>query len=73
MPKEIIPNDSRIILYTSDEGEIKVDVRFQGETVWLNQKLLSELFQVSVPTINEHIKNIYQEGELARGQLLGNS
>jgi len=39
-------------------------VRLEDETVWLTQKLISELFQVTIPTINEHIKNIYKEEEL---------
>jgi len=58
------PENSQLIIYQSDDGKIKIDVRFQGETVWLSQKLLAELFQVSVPTINEHIKTIYEDKEL---------
>ena len=64
MPKGIVPNDSKIILYASDDGEIKVDVWFQGETVWLTQDQMAELFQKAKSTINEHIKNIYEEKEL---------
>ena len=64
MPKEIVPNDSKIILYTSDDGQLKVDVRFQDETVWLTQDQMAELFQKAKSTINEHIKNIYEEKEL---------
>jgi len=55
---------SQIIIYKSETGETKIDVRFDDETVWLTQKLLAELFGVTVPTINEHIKNIYKENEL---------
>ncbi|MFA4872839.1 MAG: virulence RhuM family protein [Patescibacteria group bacterium] len=55
---------SQIIIYKAETGETKIDVRFDGETVWLTQKLLAELFGVTVPTINEHIKNVYKEGEL---------
>ncbi|KKS09449.1 MAG: hypothetical protein UU65_C0002G0227 [candidate division CPR2 bacterium GW2011_GWC1_41_48] len=64
----IMKNDpnSQLIIYKSEDGQTKIDVRFDGETVWLTQKLLAELFQVTVPTINEHIKNIYQEGELSK-------
>ncbi|KKR34488.1 MAG: hypothetical protein UT66_C0023G0011, partial [candidate division CPR2 bacterium GW2011_GWC1_39_9] len=58
--------ESQLIIYKSEDGQTKIDVRFDGETVWLTQKLLAELFQVTVPTINEHIKNIYQEGELSK-------
>ena len=43
----------------------RIEVRLENETVWLNQRLLSELFQKDVSTINEHIKNIFDEGELS--------
>lgn len=55
---------SQIVIYKTESGETKIDVRFDGDTVWLTQKHLSELFGVTIPTINEHIKNIYKEGEL---------
>lgn len=55
---------SQIIIYKTETGETKIDVRFDGDTVWLTQKLLAKLFGVTIPTINEHIKNIYKEGEL---------
>ncbi len=58
------PKNSQIIIYKTEDGRTKIDVRFDNETVWLTQKLLAELFQVTVPTINEHIKNIYKESEL---------
>ena len=58
------PNDSKILIYQSDSGETLLEVRLQDETVWLTQKLMSELFQKDVRTINEHVKNIYEEGEL---------
>jgi len=58
------PSDSRILIYQSDAGEIRLEVRLQDETVWLTQKLMSELFAKDVRTINEHIKNVYEEGEL---------
>lgn len=57
--------NSQLIIYQTEDGKIKIDVRFQDETVWLSQKLMAELFQVSIPTINEHIKNIFEEGELS--------
>lgn len=55
---------SEIILYTTDEGQTKIDVQLENETVWLTQKQLTVLFDKNVMTINEHIKNIYGEGEL---------
>ena len=57
-------NKSQIIIYQTENGETKLDVRFQDETVWLSQKLMAELFQTSVPNINMHLKNIFEEGEL---------
>jgi len=57
-------NNSQIIIYQNENGETKLDVRFQDETVWLTQKLMAELFQTSVPNINMHLKNIFEEDEL---------
>ena len=60
-------NNSELILYQAEDGKIQLEVRLQDETVWLTQKMMSDLFQVAVPTINEHIKNIYSEAELLPG------
>jgi hypothetical protein len=60
-------NKSELILYQTEDGKTILEVRLQDETVWLTQKMMADLFQVAVPTINEHIKNIYGEGELASG------
>ena len=56
--------NSDLILYTTEDGVTKVNVTFEDETVWLTQDQMAELFQKSKSTINEHIKNIYSEGEL---------
>jgi len=56
---------SELILYQTEDGKTKVEVRLQDETVWLSQKLMADLFQKDVRTINEHIVNVYEEGELA--------
>jgi len=55
---------SQILLYKTEDGHSRIEVRLENETVWLSQKLLAELFQKDVRTINEHVKNIYTEGEL---------
>ncbi len=55
---------NQIIMYEGDDGQSRLEVRIEGETVWLNQAQLSELFQSSKANICEHIKNIYTEGEL---------
>ena len=57
-------SNSQILIYQTEGGQTKIDVRLENETVWLTQKLMAELFQVTIPTINEHIKNIYNEAEL---------
>ena len=63
--KEQTPVNSEMILYQTEDGKTKVEVRLQDETVWLNQKLMAELFQTSVPNINMHIWYIFEEEELA--------
>jgi len=55
--------DSDILLYQTEDGQTRVEVRLQDETVWLSQKLMADLFQKDVRTINEHIKNILADGE----------
>jgi len=55
---------SEILLYKTQEGNIKIDVRLEDQTVWLTQAQLCELFQKSKSTISEHIKHIFEEGEL---------
>ena len=57
-------NQSDFILYTSNEGNVNVEVILQDETIWLTQKSIGELFGKSKATISEHIKKIYAEGEL---------
>lgn len=59
-------SNSEIIIYTTEDGKCKVDVRLEEETVWLTQEQLSELFQKAKSTINEHIQNIYEDGELKK-------
>ena len=56
--------DSQIIIYQSEDGATKLDVRLEDETVWLTQKMMAELFQTTVPNINLHLKNVFEEGEL---------
>jgi hypothetical protein len=58
------PGGSEFLFYQSDDGRIRLQVRLEDESVWLTQKLMAELFQKDVRTINEHIQNIFEEGEL---------
>lgn len=57
-------SQGEVIIYQTDDGSTKIDVRFVDETVWLTQAQLVELFQSSKSNVSEHIKNIYEEGEL---------
>src|SRR5690554_85406 len=57
---------SEIILYTTPQGEIKIDIRFEDETFWLSQIKMAALFGVDVRTVNEHLKNIFESGELEK-------
>jgi hypothetical protein len=58
-------NSSQIVIYQAEDGRVKIDVRLENETVWLSQKMMADLFQTSVPNINMHLRNIFDEGELA--------
>lgn len=62
--EETRQNNSEILIYSTDNDEIKIDVRLEDETVWLSQKLMAQLFQVKPQNITMHLKNIYEEGEL---------
>lgn len=57
-------NQGEIVIYQNDDGNTKIDVRFVDETVWLTQAQLCELYQTSKSNVSEHIKNIFDEGEL---------
>lgn len=57
-------NASQFVIYQSEDGKIKLDVRFVDETIWLTQQQLAELFQTSRTNVVEHIQHIYEEGEL---------
>lgn len=55
---------SEMLLYRSDDARTRIEVRLEGDNVWLAQKQIAELFQVAVPTVNEHLANAFDEGEL---------
>ena len=76
MTPEKEQKNSALLIYQNQDGKIKIDVLLEEETVWLTIAQMSELFQKSRSTINEHILNIYKEGELAEDGTLrkiGNS
>jgi len=64
----IVPGgQGEILLYQTEDGRTRVECRFQDETIWLSQALMAELYQKDVRTINDHLQNIYDDGELDRG------
>lgn len=56
--------DNQVIIYQSEDGETRIDVKFTGETVWLSQQQMADLYQSSRSNVVEHIKHIYEDGEL---------
>ena len=62
--------NNQIIIYNTADGEIKIEVKMKDETVWLSQKQMAELFDKDVRTVNEHIKNVFSEGELAENSVI---
>lgn len=56
--------ENEILIYQTEDGQTKIDVKIQDETVWLTQAQLCELYQTSKSNISEHIKHIFEEGEL---------
>ena len=60
---DIIPTDSSLLLYQTDDGQTKIEVRLQDETVWLTLAQLCEWFDKDKRTISEHIQNIFKEVE----------
>jgi hypothetical protein len=60
-------SNSRFIIYQTESGKTKIDVRLENETVWLSQVQMAELFDKGRSTIAEHIQNLFQEGELEEG------
>jgi hypothetical protein len=63
-------HDSEIILYQTADGQIKIDVRLEDETLWLTQAQMCELYQTSKSNVSEHIKHIFEEGELEENSVV---
>ena len=59
-----ITQQSQFLIYQTEDGRVKIDVRFEDETVWLTQQMMADLFQTSQQNISLHINNIYEENEL---------
>ena len=67
------PERGQFLVYPAEDGHIKIDVRLDGETVWLTQKLMAELFQTTTANINIHLKRIFAEGELSPDSVIKES
>jgi len=65
--RKLIRNSTvQFLIFTDQSGEQSIEARYDGETIWLTQKLMATLFDVTVPTINEHLKNVYGTDEISR-------
>jgi hypothetical protein len=76
MAKDTSKENSEILIYQTDDGQTKVEVVFDNETVWLTQDKIAELYQKAKSTINEHLQNIFDERELNESEVMtkfGNS
>jgi hypothetical protein len=63
------PQEGELILYRTANDAVRVEVLYESESFWLDQKRIAELFGVELPTISYHLKEVYAAGELAREQL----
>lgn len=70
MSNKLPPKDGELILYQTGEGTVRVEVLYESETFWLNQKKIAELFAVDIRTISEHFRNIFASGELEEKSVL---
>lgn len=62
--------ENKIIIYTSIDGQTKIDVKLEDETLWLTQAQMCELYQTSKSNVSEHIKHIFEEGELDKDSVV---
>ena len=69
---ELAPKESggEFLLYQTEDGQVKLEVRLQNETVWLTQQLMADLFQTTKQNIGQHLKNVFSEGELAENSVV---
>ena len=66
------PGKGQFLVYPSEDGRVKIEVRLENETVWLTQQHLADLFQTSKQNIGQHLKNIFEEGELTENSVVKN-
>ena len=76
MSKKVLPTDrpnsgkGQFLVYEAEDGRVKIDVRLEGETVWLTQQLMADLFQTTKQNVGQHLKNIFSEGELSEDSVV---
>ena len=63
---QIRNSTAEFLIFTAQSGEGSIEVRYEDETIWLTQKLMATLFDVTVPTVSEHLSHIYDQGEVSR-------
>lgn len=73
MNNEILYSINDIIFYTTDDGQVKIEVTLQNEDVWLTQNAMAKLFDTTKQNISLHIQNIFKEGELEEHSVVKNS
>lgn len=71
-PKPTPPPHGQFLVYQTDDGKLKIEVRFEGETVWLTQAHMGDLFQTTKQNIGQHLKSIFAEGELVQESVVKN-
>ena len=64
------PSKGQFLVYQAEDGRMKIDVRLEGETAWLTQAHMAELFQTTVPNVSMHLRNIFAEGELTQESVI---
>lgn len=69
---QIRNSTAEFLIFTGQAGENGIEVRVEGETVWLTQRLIAELFAVTIPTINEHMAKLFESGEISREATIRN-
>ena len=70
---DLVPAEAEFLLYQTEDGRTRVEVRFDGDTAWLSLAQMAELFQRDKSVISRHIKNVFDEGELDRSAVVAES
>jgi hypothetical protein len=72
-PNSSPPPEGQFLVYQAEDGKLKLEVRFEGETLWLTQQHMAELFQTKKQNIGQHLKSIFAEGELLQNSVVKDS